>query len=83
MDFLKVAIKVLENALTQQPAVPWRMLRYQIGDVVYGGRVTDPWDQQWLNTLLYKFCNPDVLKDDFSFSSEEVRKGLTSSRDLF
>ncbi|XP_036925260.1 dynein heavy chain 14, axonemal [Sturnira hondurensis] len=72
-DF-KVAIMVLENALTQQSAVPWRMLRCQIGDVIYGGRVTDPWDQQCLNILLYKFCNPDMLTGDFSFSSVELRQ---------
>lgn len=59
------------------------MLRCQIGDVIYGGRVTDPWDQRNLSTLLDKFCTPDLLKEDFSFSSEEVRKELMSSRDLF
>lgn len=45
--------------------------------------MTDPWDQRNLSTLLDKFCTPDLLKEDFSFSSEEVRKELMSSRDLF
>ncbi|XP_053515524.1 dynein axonemal heavy chain 14 [Artibeus jamaicensis] len=72
-DF-KVAMMVLENALTQQSAVPWRMLRCQIGDVIYGGRVTDPWDQRCLNILLHKFCNPDLLTDNFSFSSVELHQ---------
>ncbi|ELK32136.1 Dynein heavy chain 14, axonemal [Myotis davidii] len=70
-DF-EAAVKMLENTLTAQPAVPWQKLRYLLGEVVYGGQVTDPWDQRCLNTLLYRFCNPDVLTCDFSFFSEEL-----------
>uniref|UniRef100_A0A8D0TF00 Dynein axonemal heavy chain 14 n=1 Tax=Sus scrofa TaxID=9823 RepID=A0A8D0TF00_PIG len=68
---LEVAIKVLANALSAWPSVPWQTLRYLLGEVVYGGRVTDSWDRRCLNTLLYKFCNPTMLKDDFSFSTDE------------
>uniref|UniRef100_A0A8D1KDL7 Dynein axonemal heavy chain 14 n=1 Tax=Sus scrofa TaxID=9823 RepID=A0A8D1KDL7_PIG len=68
---LEVAIKVLANALSTWPSVPWQTLRYLLGEVVYGGRVTDSWDRRCLNTLLYKFCNPTMLKDDFSFSTDE------------
>uniref|UniRef100_G3TTP3 Dynein axonemal heavy chain 14 n=1 Tax=Loxodonta africana TaxID=9785 RepID=G3TTP3_LOXAF len=69
---LEVAIKMLENVLSRQSTIPWRALRYLIGEVIYGGRVTDNFDKQCLKTLLYKFCNPEVLKDDFSFSSDEL-----------
>ncbi|PNJ39368.1 DNAH14 isoform 1 [Pongo abelii] len=65
---LGVAIKVLENSLRGQPSISWQALRYLIGEVIYGGRVIDNWDKRCLKTLLYKFCNPEVLKDDFSFS---------------
>ena len=67
---------MLENILSAQSSIPWQTLRYLIGEVVYGGWVTDSWDRRCLNTLLYKFCNPEVLKDDFSFSTDEVRKGF-------
>ncbi|XP_066216240.1 dynein axonemal heavy chain 14 [Saccopteryx leptura] len=80
-DF-EVAIKVLENALTTQPTVPWQMLRYQIGEVTYGGRVTDMWDRRCLNTLLYKFCNPDMLRYDFSFSWEEASQPVPESASI-
>lgn len=76
MGFLKVAIKVLENSLRGQPSISWQALRYLIGEVIYGGRVIDNWDKRCLKTLLYKFCNPEVLKDDFSFSSDGVGKEL-------
>uniref|UniRef100_A0A2K6F430 Dynein axonemal heavy chain 14 n=1 Tax=Propithecus coquereli TaxID=379532 RepID=A0A2K6F430_PROCO len=68
---LEVAIKVLENSLNGQSNIPWKALRYLIGEVIYGGRVTDSWDKRCLQTLLYKFCNPEVVRDDFSFSRDE------------
>uniref|UniRef100_A0A8C6E8C9 Dynein axonemal heavy chain 14 n=1 Tax=Moschus moschiferus TaxID=68415 RepID=A0A8C6E8C9_MOSMO len=71
---LEVAIKVLENFLSAQSSIPWQTMRYLIGEVVYGGWVTDNWDRRCLNTLLYKFCNPEVLKDDFSFSKSGSMK---------
>lgn len=70
--FLQVAMKVLESALNTQSSVSWQKLRYLIGEVTYGGRVTDTWDSQCLNALLYKFCNPEVLREDVSFCSDEV-----------
>ncbi|XP_004439654.1 PREDICTED: dynein heavy chain 14, axonemal [Ceratotherium simum simum] len=65
---LEVAIKVLKNVLDAQSDIPWPTLRYLLGEVIYGGRVADKWDRRCLNTLLYKFCNPEMLREDFSFS---------------
>ncbi|KAM6217436.1 dynein axonemal heavy chain 14 [Rhynchocyon petersi] len=69
---LEVAIKMLQNVLCGQSTIPWQKLRYLIGDVIYGGHVTDSCDKQCLKTLLYNFFNTEVLKDDYSFSSAEV-----------
>ncbi|XP_074241361.1 dynein axonemal heavy chain 14 isoform X3 [Saimiri boliviensis] len=77
-----IAIKVLENSLRGQPSISWQALRYLIGEVIYGGRVTDNWDKQCLKTLLYKFCNPEVLKDDFSFSSDGICQPVPGSASL-
>ncbi|XP_004692998.1 PREDICTED: dynein heavy chain 14, axonemal [Condylura cristata] len=65
---LEVAIKLLGNCLSSTSVVPWQTLRYLVGEVIYGGWVTDHWDRRCLNTLLYQFFNPEVLKDNFSFS---------------
>ncbi|KAM6166251.1 LOW QUALITY PROTEIN: dynein axonemal heavy chain 14 [Erethizon dorsatum] len=69
---LEVSIKVLASVLRRQVDVPWQPLRFLVGEVVYGGRITDPWDKRCLDTLLCRFCNPEVLRDDFIFSSEEI-----------
>ncbi|XP_042781926.1 dynein axonemal heavy chain 14 isoform X4 [Panthera leo] len=79
---LEVAIKVLENSLNAQTGVSWQKLHYLLGEVTYGGRVTDTWDRRCLNTLLHKFCNPEVLKDDFSFFSDEIRQPVPKSASL-
>ncbi|KAF6274521.1 dynein axonemal heavy chain 14 [Rhinolophus ferrumequinum] len=79
---LEVAIKVMENTLTMQSSVPWQTLRYLIGEVIYGGQVTDDCDRRCLNTLLYQFCNPEVLKDDFSFSTEEICQPVPESASI-
>ncbi|XP_039091728.1 dynein heavy chain 14, axonemal [Hyaena hyaena] len=79
---LEVAMKVLESALNTQSSVSWQKLRYLIGEVTYGGRVTDTWDRQCLNALLYKFCNPEVLREDVSFCSDEIRQPVPKSASL-
>nr|XP_031294136.1 dynein heavy chain 14, axonemal [Camelus dromedarius] len=79
---LEVAIKVLGNVLSAQSNIPWQTLRYLIGEVVYGGRVVDSWDRRCLNTLLYKFCNPEVLNDDFNFSTDEICHPMTKSASM-
>uniref|UniRef100_M3XYI9 Dynein axonemal heavy chain 14 n=1 Tax=Mustela putorius furo TaxID=9669 RepID=M3XYI9_MUSPF len=76
---LQVSIKILENTLRTRSSISWPMLRYLIGEVVYGGQVTDTWDRRCLNTLLYRFCNPNVLRADFSFSSDEVHQPMPGS----
>ncbi|XP_054550811.1 dynein axonemal heavy chain 14 isoform X4 [Talpa occidentalis] len=79
---LEVAIKLLGNTLSTHPTVPWKTLRYLFGEVIYGGWVTDCWDQRCLNTLLYKFFNPEVLKDSFSFSSDEICQPVSQSASI-
>nr|XP_054364461.1 dynein axonemal heavy chain 14 [Mirounga angustirostris] len=79
---LAVSIKILEHALSTQSSISWPTLRYLIGEVIYGGWVTDTWDRRCLNTLLYKFCNPEVLREDFSFSSDERRQPVPKSASI-
>ncbi|XP_036818628.1 dynein heavy chain 6, axonemal [Oncorhynchus mykiss] len=47
--------------------LPWAALRYLTGEVIYGGRVTDPWDRRCLLTILHRCYTPSVLQDGHSF----------------
>uniref|UniRef100_A0A4W5QKS0 Dynein heavy chain domain 1 n=1 Tax=Hucho hucho TaxID=62062 RepID=A0A4W5QKS0_9TELE len=47
--------------------LPWVALRYLTGEVIYGGRVTDPWDRRCLLTILHRCYTPSVLQDGHSF----------------
>ncbi|XP_051041734.1 dynein axonemal heavy chain 14 [Phodopus roborovskii] len=79
---LEVSIKVLGNVLPGRLEVPWKELNYLIAEVTYGGRVTDNWDKRCLKTLFNKFCSPEILKANFSFSSDEMYQPVPSSASL-
>eukprot|EP00727_Mastigamoeba_balamuthi_P012891 m51a1_g8224 putative dynein heavy chain axonemal (4742) ;mRNA; r:111319-133683 len=52
---LNVCVKQLKIFMTDYEDIPWKMLRFLAGNINYGGRVTDPWDQRTLNTLISTF----------------------------
>ncbi|KAH3745451.1 dynein heavy chain 10, axonemal [Pelomyxa schiedti] len=67
-DF-NVSCSVMSSQLSQvhlarKKSVPWEALHYLIGDVVYGGRVTDSYDRRVLKTYLEEYMG-DFLFDSF------------------
>uniref|UniRef100_A0A803T305 AAA+ ATPase domain-containing protein n=1 Tax=Anolis carolinensis TaxID=28377 RepID=A0A803T305_ANOCA len=56
------------NLYCQEGKVPWDALTYITGEITYGGRVTDAWDQRCLRTILRRFFAPDTLEDDYKYS---------------
>ena len=60
---LQAGINSLKNLLEQFSYTPWDVLNYVIGQINYGGRVTDEWDRRTLSCMLKKFCNQNVLID--------------------
>ena len=41
---------VLHNYLEANAEVPWDDLRYNFGEIMYGGHITDFWDRRITNT---------------------------------
>jgi len=68
---LEVCIQVLHQLMTEYVSIPWKALLHLAGEVMYGGRVTDKWDQRNLSSILSKFFNSDAIKPDHKFTSTE------------
>ncbi|BES91052.1 Hypothetical protein NTJ_03860 [Nesidiocoris tenuis] len=47
--------------------IPWDSLRYFIGEVVYGGRVTDDHDRRILNTYIHEYFGDFILESTKPF----------------
>ncbi|XP_019373751.1 PREDICTED: dynein heavy chain 6, axonemal [Gavialis gangeticus] len=60
------------NLYCQEEKIPWDALTYITGEITYGGRVTDTWDQRCLHTILKRFFAPETLEDDYKYSESGV-----------
>ena len=47
--------------------IPFESLSYVIGELNYGGRVTDKWDRRLLLSLLSRYFSPEIEKPSFTF----------------
>ena len=56
----------------EQETIPWESLGYIIGQINYGGRVTDPQDRGTLFTILRNYLNPHILEEGHCFCQEGV-----------
>ncbi|XP_046391604.1 dynein axonemal heavy chain 6 [Ischnura elegans] len=52
--------------------IPWDALEYITGEITYGGRVTDNWDQRCLSTVLKIFFSPVILEKGYKYSSSGI-----------
>lgn len=56
----------------KEGAIPWDALIYITGEITYGGRVTDFWDQRCLRTILRRFFSPETLETGYKYSPSGV-----------
>ena len=61
---LTVCAQVLHNYLRDNDEVPWADIRYNFGEIMYGGHITDPWDRRITNTYLEVLLDPELLNAD-------------------
>ncbi|XP_037662920.1 dynein heavy chain 6, axonemal isoform X2 [Choloepus didactylus] len=60
------------NLYCQQGQIPWDALIYITGEITYGGRVTDTWDQRCLRTVLRRFFSPETLESHYKYSESGI-----------
>ncbi|XP_068603948.1 LOW QUALITY PROTEIN: dynein axonemal heavy chain 5 [Brachionichthys hirsutus] len=64
------SVQFVQNHLDDLDAkrgVNWSCLRYMLGEVQYGGRVTDDLDKRLLNTFTHVWFSENTCSDTFSF----------------
>lgn len=60
------------NLYCQEGKIPWDALIYITGEITYGGRVTDTWDQRCLRTVLKRFFSPETLEENYKYSESGI-----------
>lgn len=56
-----MSVSTLWMFLKEKDEVNWDAIWYMIGQINYGGRVTDDWDRVCLLSTLKKCLNPELL----------------------
>lgn len=54
--------------------IPWDALEYINGEITWGGRVTDYWDQRCLHTILKIFSSKQILNESYQYSDSGLYK---------
>ncbi|XP_029013318.1 dynein axonemal heavy chain 6 isoform X2 [Betta splendens] len=60
------------NLYCKNGTIPWDALTYITGEITYGGRVTDAWDQRCLRAILKGFFSPKTLEPGYTFTSSGI-----------
>ncbi|NWT53908.1 DYH9 protein, partial [Erythrocercus mccallii] len=61
---LTISVNVLYNYLQAGSKVPYDDLRYLVGEIMYGGHITDDWDRRLCKTYLEEFLKPEMLEGE-------------------
>jgi dynein heavy chain len=65
---LQVSALQLQMFLNDSEEIPYKVLRFLVGEINYGGRVTDDKDRRALNTMVHYYVAPETLAEGASFS---------------
>ncbi|KAJ3111551.1 Dynein heavy chain 1, axonemal [Phlyctochytrium bullatum] len=69
---LRICIRQLKMFLEEYNEIPFKVLKYTVGEINYGGRVTDDWDRRLIMNILEDFYTPKVLDDGYKFSVSDT-----------
>jgi len=64
----------LQQLLDGYKDIPFKALRYLIGQLNYGGRVTDDWDRRLITFMCEDFVTDKILGDGYQFESKGAYK---------
>jgi dynein heavy chain len=78
---LEASLTFLEKHCFANAGLSWPTVRYMICQVQYGGRITDDQDRILFETFGKLWLNPEVFKEDFTFSTAGAFKYQVPSCD--
>ena len=68
-----VSRKQIKIFLEEYEQIPYKVLDYLIGDINYGGRVTDDKDQRLIKTILATYLTPSIFNyKKYKFSDSDI-----------
>jgi len=66
---LAVCSAILQNYVeANEQATPWADVRYLVGEIMYGGHITDPYDRRIMNCYLEVLINPRLVDERCDFT---------------
>lgn len=63
--------------LDEHADIPFRVLRFLVTEINYGGRVTDDKDRRLINNLVTGFVGQQVLNPGYDFSASGAAPSLS------
>ncbi|TPX54258.1 hypothetical protein SeMB42_g00367 [Synchytrium endobioticum] len=75
----RICTRQLKIFLEEYDEVPFKVLKYTVAEINYGGRVTDDWDRRLILNILDDFYNANVLEDGHKFSSSDVYVSIAAN----
>ena len=54
---LETSLTVVSNLLSSYEDIPYDAIEYFVGEIIYGGRVTDEFDRRLLKTQLLEYIS--------------------------
>lgn len=66
---MRICIRQLKMFLEEYDEIPFKVLKYTVGEINYGGRVTDDQDRRLIMNILEDYYNLKALEDGYRFSS--------------
>jgi len=69
LSISKRQLKLFLDMYADEKELPIKALRYLIGQLNYGGRVTDDWDRRTITHVLDDFFTPRVMDEDYTFDA--------------
>jgi dynein heavy chain len=73
-DF-ETSLKLLRIYLEESEDIPWSPINYLVGEVNYGGRVTDDFDRITMMATLGKFLNEKIIEREKDENGDEIEDG--------